>query len=63
MIVRLDKEMQKQARRQLLNDIVYIISHDALRQMLLNGYTELTPTEIFLSARHFCETLPHCLMR
>lgn len=57
MIVRLDKDKQKRARRLLLNDIVYIISHDALRQMLLDGHTELTPVEVFLSAQQFSETL------
>ncbi len=57
MIVRLDKDKQKQARRLLLNDIVYIISHEALRKIHQDGYTELTQVEVFLSARHFCETL------
>lgn len=57
MIVRLEKEQQKSARRQLLADVVYIISHDALRKMKQDGYTELSPVELFLSAQHFCETL------
>ena len=57
MIVRLDKDKQKQARRLLLNDIVYIFSHEALRKMQQDGHTELTPLEVFLSARHFYETL------
>lgn len=57
MIVRLDKEKQKLARRLLLNDIVYIISHEALRTMHQEGYTELSPVEVFLSAQNFCKTL------
>lgn len=55
MIVRLDKEQQKQARRQLLNDVVYILSHDALRQLQSDGYTSLSPVEVFLSAQKFCD--------
>ena len=57
MIVRLEKEQQKSARRQLLADVVYIISHDALRKMKQDGYTELSPVELFLSAQQFCEAL------
>ena len=57
MIVRLEKEQQKSARRQLLHDVVYIISHDALRKMKQDGHTELSPVELFLSAQNFCETL------
>lgn len=57
MIVRLEKQQQKSARRQLLTDIVYIISHDALRKMKQDGHTELSPVELFLSAQKFCETL------
>ena len=53
MIVRLDREQQKNARRQLLTDVVYIISHDALKQCKSDGHTELTPVEIFLSAQKF----------
>lgn len=57
MIVQLDKDKQKQARRLLLNDVVYIISHEALKKMHQDGHTDLTPVEVFLSARHFCKTL------
>jgi len=57
MIVRLEKEQQKSARRQLLADVVYIISHDALRKMKQDGHTELSPAEVFLSARNFCEEI------
>ena len=57
MIVRLSKEQQKSARRQLLADVVYIISHDALRKMKQDGHTELSPVEVFLSARNFCEEI------
>lgn len=57
MIVRLTKEQQKPARRQLLNDIVYVISHEALKEMQHDEKTELSPVEIFLSSRKFCETM------
>ena len=57
MIIRLNKEKQKIARRLLLNDIVYIISHEALRQTQRDGQTELSPVEVVLSAQYFCNTL------
>ena len=57
MIVRLNKEQQKSARRQLLADYVYVISHEALRKMKQDGHTELFPVEVYLSAQEFCETL------
>ena len=57
MIVRLDMEQQKSARRQALADIVYIICHEALKQMQHDGHTQLSPIEVFVSARSFCETL------
>ena len=57
MIVRLDKEQQRNIRRQLLNDVVSIISHEVLRQMQREGYTELSPVEVFLSARNFCKVV------
>ena len=57
MIVRLEKEQQKSARRKLLADPVYIISHDALRKMKQDGHTQLSPVELFLSAQELCETL------
>ena len=57
MIVRLDKEKQRTARHQLLNDVVYIISHEALKQMQHDGHTELSPVEVFLSARNFCDSI------
>lgn len=57
MIVRLDKEQQKQARRQLLNNVVYILSHDTLKQMQSDGLTSLSPVEVFLSAQEFCKEI------
>lgn len=57
MIVRLNKEQQKLARRQALKDIVYILCQDALKQMQIDGNTELSPIEVFVSARNFCETV------
>lgn len=57
MIVRLDKEQQKKARRQLLNDVVYILSHDTLKQLQSDGHTSLSPVEVFLSAQEFCKEI------
>lgn len=57
MIVRLDKERQKSARRQALADIVFVISHEALKKMQQDGNTLLSPIEVFLSARNFCQTV------
>lgn len=57
MIVRLSKEQQKTSRRQLLNDIVYVISHEALNKMQREGHTDLSPVEVFLSAQRFTELL------
>lgn len=57
MIVRLDKEQQKKARRQLLNDVVYILSHDTMKQLQSNGHTSLSPVEVFLSAQEFCKEI------
>ena len=57
MIVRLDKQKQRTARHQLFNDVVYIISHEVLKQMQREGNTELSPVEVFLSARNFCDSI------
>ena len=57
MIVRLDKNSQQSARRQLLSDLVYVLCHEALRQMKQQGRTELVPVEVYLSARAFCDML------
>lgn len=57
MIVRLDKGQQASARRQLLTDVVWAVCNDTLRQLLRDKKTTLTPVELFLSARNFCDTL------
>ena len=57
MIVRLDKQKQRTVRHQLLGDVTYIISHEALKQMQRKGHTELSPVEVFLSARNFCDAI------
>jgi len=57
MIVRLDKQKQRTVRHQLLGDITYIISHEALKQMQREGHTELSPVEVLLSARNFCDAI------
>ena len=46
MIIHLEKEQLKQARRDLLRDDVYIIFVDALRQYHQEGYTTLAPAEL-----------------
>lgn len=53
MIIHLEKEQLKQARRDLLSDDVYIIFVDALRQYHQEGYTTLAPAELYLSAKYF----------
>lgn len=57
MIVRLDKQKQRTVRHQLLGDVTYIISHEALKQMQRKGHTELSPVEVLLSARNFCDAI------
>lgn len=57
MIVRLDKQKQRTVRHQLLGDVTYIISHEALKQMQREGHTELSPVEVLLSARNFCDAI------
>ena len=57
MIVRLDKGQQASARRQLLTDVVWAICHDTLRLLLHDKKTTLTPVELYLSARNFCDTV------
>lgn len=53
MIIHLEKEQLKQARRDLLRDDVYIIFVDVLRQYHQEGYTTLAPAELYLSAKSF----------
>lgn len=57
MIVRLDRERQTQARRQLLSDYVYVLCHEKLKQLQRDGQTTLSPVELFLSAQKFCEVI------
>lgn len=57
MIERLTKEQQASARRQLLTDVVWAVCNDTLRQLHRDRRTTLTPVEIYLSARHFCDCL------
>ena len=57
MIVRLNKEQIKQERRKLLGDVVYVIFHDALKSLQLEGVTALSPVELFLSAKAFAQTV------
>ena len=58
MIVHLSAEEEKHIRRQLLSDIVYAITHDALKPMCPE-HTELSPIEIYLSAQKFAEIISH----
>ena len=57
MIVRLDKEQQAAARRQLLSDIVWIVSNDTLRKWQHEGKTTLAPVEVFMTAQCFCDVI------
>ena len=57
MIVRLDKDHQAQARRQLLSDIVWVISNDTLRRWQYDGKTTLAPVEVFMTARRLCDVI------
>lgn len=56
MITHLSKEENRTIRRQLLTDIVYAISHDELTK-IRPKHTQLTPVEIYLSARVFVKNL------
>lgn len=51
MITRLSKEENKNIRRQLLTDFIYVITHDTLNKMLPD-YTTLTPVELYLAAQN-----------
>lgn len=57
MIVRMDKEQQAAARRQLLSDIVWIVSNDTLRKWQHEGKTSLAPVEVFMTAQCFCDVI------
>lgn len=57
MIVRMDKEQQAVARRQLLSDIVWVISNDTLRKWQHEGKTTLAPVEVFMTAQRFCDII------
>lgn len=56
MIVRMDKEQQAVARRQL-SDVVWVISNDTLRKWQNEGKTALAPVEVFMTAQSFCEVI------
>lgn len=57
MIVHLEKDKIKPERWKLLNDIVYVIFHDALKQWQKDNVTKLLPVELFLSAKDFAKTI------
>ena len=57
MIVKLGKEQQAVARRQLLSDIVWIVSNDTLRRLQKDGKTNLAPIEVYMSARQFSDVI------
>ena len=54
MIVHIDKTQQKEIRRQLLTDVVYAITHDAVKNQ---NQTTLSPIEIYLSAQELYRTI------
>jgi len=57
MIVRIEKQRQPAIRRQLLSDVVWTICNDTLRRAQRDELTTLSPVEMFLSARQFCDTV------
>lgn len=57
MIVKLGKEQQAVARRQLLSDIVWIVSNDTLKRLQKDGKTNLAPIEVYMSARQFSDII------
>ena len=56
MIVHIPQEEVRLIRRQLLSDVVYAITHDALKQKNPER-TELTPVEIYMSAQNFVKII------
>ena len=57
MIVRLGKEQQAVARRQLLSDVVWVICNDTLRKWQHEGKTTLAPVEVFTTAHQLCDVI------
>lgn len=57
MIVRMDKEQQAVARRQLLSDSVWVICNDTLRKWQHEGKTALAPVEVFMSSQCLCDVV------
>ncbi len=57
MIVRIEKQRQPAVRHQLLSDVVWAVCNDTLRRAHRAGLTALSPVEVFLTARQFCDTL------
>ena len=57
MIVHLDKEQTRLQNRKLLANDVYVLFRDHLEQLRKDGRTELSPTEVFLSAMNFASLL------
>lgn len=57
MIVKLGREQQRTARRQLLCDVTWAISNDTLRAWHREGKTGLSPVELFLSAKNFSDAI------
>lgn len=57
MIVRLGKEQQAVARRQLLSDVVWVICNDTLRKWQHEGKTTLAPVEVFMTAHQLCDVI------
>lgn len=54
MMIKMGRQQQAEARRQLLGDAVWVVCNDTLRQLQRDGATLLSPVEVFLSAREFC---------
>lgn len=60
MIIHLEKEQLKQARRDLLRDDVYIIFVDALRLYHQEGYTTLARQNCIFRQNTLWETFCSC---
>lgn len=56
MITHLSKEENKNIRRQLLTDIIYVLTHETLNKMRPD-HTTLTPVELYLSAQEVVSIL------
>lgn len=57
MMIKMGRQQQAEARRQLLGDAVWVVCNDTLRELQRDGVTMLSPVEVFMSAREFCDVV------